>query len=123
MRLRHGDLLHDRARLDVDHVHHAVGVRRREQPAALGVIGRVERLLAERGLPDDAALLPVDPEERWAEMVGEDHDVLVGNEEGAVLVRLLRVEGIAAREADLLFHDLVHRVVDHHAVGRPVEEA
>src|SRR5437867_4201050 len=42
MRLGDRYLLHDRARLDVDDVHHAVDVRRREKAIALGAVRRVE---------------------------------------------------------------------------------
>src|SRR3982074_2316238 len=40
VRLRHGDLLHDEARLHIDDVHHAVDVRGDEDAVALRVIAR-----------------------------------------------------------------------------------
>src|SRR6267378_6550498 len=123
MSLRYGELLHDRARLDVDDVHHAVHVRRREQTIALGVVRRMEGLLAELGLRKHPAFLPVDPQETGAEVIGEDHERTVGHEEDAVLIDLLRMERIGPGEVDLLLDGLGQGVVDDHPVGGFVEEA
>jgi hypothetical protein len=123
MRLGDRNLLHHRTRLHVYDVHHSVDVRRREQSIALRVVRRVEGLLAELGLGEDAALLPIDPEQPGSEVIGEDHERPIRHEVHAVLVDLLRVEGVGAGKVDLLLHSLGGRVVDHHPIRGLVEEA